>query len=211
LNEFPSLALHIARKDWRESRRLLALLTAGLIAPALLARFPGEGSRDFAIGLLAGLLAGTGFGYAQYCFLSERQRGTLDTLLSLPVRPHEIVLAKYCSLYSMVLFTVNVPMLLVPDLKLVFVTNSAALFLATLFMASTVVSARPWAFQIPVWGLLLFVLPTERILERYYPVGLEPFRAVLAHPLRLSLAALLLVPILVGLSTLIFSVRISRD
>ena len=210
-NGFPALALHIARKDWRESRRILVLLTSGLLVPALIVRTAGEESRDFAMGLLAGMLAGTGFGYSQYCFLNERQRGTLETLLALPVRPFQIVLAKYASLYSMVLFTVNVPALLLPQPRLLYVTNAAALFLATLFMAATVISSRPWASQIPVWGLLLFVLPTRQLLERYYPAGLGPFEAVLSRPLALSTIAFLLVPLLAIGSTLVFSAKAARE
>lgn len=206
-NGFPALALLIARKDWRESRRLLIGLTAGLFVPALLVRTAGPEARDFALGLLAGLLAGTGFGYAQYCFLNERQRGTLDMLLALPVRARDIVLAKYVSMLSMVLVTVNVPALLAADLSLMFLANSAALFLATLFMSATVVSSRPWAFQLPVWGLLLFVLPARQLLERYYPAGLEPARALLGHPYHLAAAALLAVPLLVAASTMLFSKR----
>ena len=210
-NGFPALALHIARKDWRESRRILVLLTSGLLVPALIVRTAGEESRDFAMGLLAGMLAGTGFGYSQYCFLNERQRGTLETLLALPVRPFQIVLAKYASLYSMVLFTVNVPALLLPQPRLLYVTNAAALFLATLFMAATVISSRPWASQIPVWGLLLFVLPTRQLLERYYPAGLGPFEAVLSRPLALSTIAFLLVPLLAIGSTMVFSAKAARE
>jgi hypothetical protein len=210
-NGFPRLALHIARKDWRESRRILIFLTGGLTVPALLVRLGGQGSEDFATGLLAGMLAGTGFGYAQYCFFNERQRGTLDTLLSLPVRPHQIVLAKYASLYSMVLFTINVPAVLVPQPRLLYVTNAAALLLATVFMGATVVSSRPWALQIPVWGLLLFVLPVERFLERYYPAGLAPFHLVLSRPIWVSSAALMLVPLIVAGSTLVFSARTTRE
>lgn len=210
-NEFPRLALQITRKDWLESRRIVALLTVGLLVPAALVRFGGPGSGDFAIGMLAGMLAGTGFGYAQYCFFNERQRGTLDTLLALPIRPGQVVLAKYISVLSMVLFTVNVPLLLVPRPALLFVSNAAALFLATLFMAATVVSSKPWAFQLPLWSLLLFVLPAERLLERYYPEGLAPFHALLSRPLWLAAGALLTIPLIVAGSALVFSARSSRD
>ena len=210
-SEFTTVALHIAGKDWRESRRILVLLTAGLLIPAAMVRVGGPDAEDFAMGLLAGMLAGTSFGYAQYCFLIERQRGTLETLLCLPIHPHELVLAKYVSVYSMVLFTVNVPALLVPQPRLLYVANGAALFLATVFMAATIVSEKPWAFQLPVWGLLLFVLPTKQLLESYYPTGMGPFLAVLAHPLRLTTAALLVTPLIVAASAFVFSRATSRD
>lgn len=209
--EFPGLALHIARKDWRESRRLIVLLTTGLLVPAVMIRLGGTGTEDFAVGLLAGLITGTSFGYAQYCFLNERQRGTLETVLALPVRPHELVLAKYASVYSMVLFTVNVPALVVHQSSILYITNSAALFLATLFMAATVMSAKPWAFQLPVWGMLLFVLPTKQILERYYPAGLVPLAALFSHPVWLGTFALLLSPLIAAASAVVFTRAMSRD
>ena len=201
---FPRLALHIARKDWGESRKLILTLTGALLIPALLVRFfPGR-SEDFAKGLLAGLLAGTGFGYAQYCFLNERLRNTLDLLLSLPIEPCDLVLSKYVSLYSMVLFTVNVPALFVSNLTLVFIVNAAALSLATLFMAATVISDKPWAAQIPIYLLLVFILPFERLLTRYYPSGLDFFRTLTSHPLLLATLALLLTPIVVAVSVFVF-------
>ena len=157
------------------------------------------------------MIAGTSFGYAQYCFLNERQRGTLETLLYLPVRPHEIVLAKYASVYSMVLFTVNVPAFILQQPVIIYVTNAVALLLATVFMAATVMSAKPWAFQLPVWGLLLFVMPTKQILERYYPAGLVPLEALFGHPIWLATLALALTPLLAAASTLVFVRTMSRD
>ena len=180
--EFPRLALHIIRKDWAEYRRMILGLTAALLVPGLLIVFFPVRSVDFAKGLLAGLLGASGLGYAQFCFLNERQRSTLDLLLSLPIEPHQLVLAKYASLYSMVLFTVNIPALLVPDLQLIFIVNTAALTLATIFMAATVISDKPWAAQLPIWLLLIFIVPSERLLTRFYPPGLDILRTIIAHP-----------------------------
>jgi hypothetical protein len=200
---FPHLACHIARKDWAEARWVVAGLTIGLLVPALLVRFaPGE-SEDFAKGLLAGLLAGAGFGYAHFCFLNERQRGTLGLLLSLPIEFRQLILAKYVSLYSMVLFTVNVPAVFVQDLRLVYITNAAAISLATIFMATTVISDKPWASQIPIWFLLVFILPIQRILERYYPDGLEAFEVISSNPVAVASISILLSSLLVIISVLL--------
>jgi len=202
---FPHLAFHIARKDWAETRNVVLLLTAGLLVPALLVRLAPGRSDDFAKGLLAGLLTGAAFGYAQFCFLNERQRGTLELLLNLPIHPQRLILAKYASMYSMVLFTVNVPGMIVPDLKLAYMVNAAALSLSTVFMSATVISDKPWASQAPVWILLVFVLPIQRLLSRYYPPGLELFDAITASPLSLALVALLSVPVLALVSARLFA------
>ena len=204
---FPRLAFHIARKDWAEARRVILGLTLGLMVPALLVRFAPGRSDDFAKGLLAGLLSGVGFGYAQFCFINERQRETLRLLMSLPVEPRQLVLAKYVSLYSMVLFTVNVPGLFVPDLRLIYIANAAALSLGTVFMATTVISDKPWASQVPIWFLLIFILPIQRLLERYYPDGLGLFETLTANPILIATLALLCTPILVATSISVFQRR----
>jgi hypothetical protein len=111
----------------------------------------------------------------------------------------------------MVLFTVNVPALVLQQPVILYVTNAAALFLATVFMAATVMSAKPWAFQLPVWGLLLFVLPTKQILERYYPAGLVPLEAVSGHPIWLATLALALTPLVAAASSVVFVRTMSWD
>ncbi len=207
---FPQLALHIARKDWAESRWFMVMLTLGLMVPAILVRFYPDRSVDFAKGLLAGMLAGAGFGYAQFCFLNERQRGTLELLLSLPIGPRRLVLAKYCSVYSMVLATVNLPALLVADLRIIFFANAVALSLATLFTATTVISDKPWAAQVPIYFMLIFVLPFERILTRFYPEGLQTLGYLTSQPILLTSAALLVSPILVATSVFFFAARAQK-
>jgi ABC-type Na+ efflux pump permease subunit len=204
------LAWRITSKDWAESRRIILALTGGLLLPAGLLRFGPEQAGDFAMGFLGALLAGAGFGYAQHAFLNERQRGTLELLLGLPIGPRQLVLAKYVSLYSMVLFTVNVPGAILADLRLIYIVNAAALSAATLFMAATVVSDKPWAPQIPIYFLMIFVVPADRLLTRYYPEGLEMLRAITARPLRLATAALLATPVLVGLSVAAFEHQTRR-
>src|SRR5262245_93653 len=93
-------AINIIRKDWREYNRPLLLLTAGMFLSALASRRWDE----FSHGMMAGILIASAYSFASFCFAIERQRGTLQLLLALPVRPSQVVLAKYASLYSMALF-----------------------------------------------------------------------------------------------------------
>ena len=208
---FPRLALHIARKDWAESRRIILALTAALLLPALLTRFNPGDSADFALGLFAGLLGAAGFGYAQYCFINERQRGTLELLLSLPLEPGHLVLAKYVSVYSMVLFTVNIPALIVTNLTLTYVVNAVALFLATVFMAATVVSKQAWAPQLPFFFIVLVIVPFRSLATRYFPGGLEIVVEVTSSPFLLPSLALALTPVIALVSMLVFVRAVVKD
>src|SRR5262245_41363678 len=117
------LAINIVRKDWFEYRKTILLLTAGMFLPML----SFNRSADFYKGLTSGILVSASYSYAYFCFLTERQRGTLQLLLGLPVRPFELVLAKYVSLYSMVLFTANIPGVFFNDFRVLFVINASAL------------------------------------------------------------------------------------
>src|SRR5919198_6044271 len=107
------LALNIIRKDWLEYRKPIALLTGGMFIPLMVA----NRSSDFSKGMLAGVLISASYSFAYSCFISERQRGTLQLLLSLPLESFELVLAKYASLYSMALVTANVPAIFLGDLR----------------------------------------------------------------------------------------------
>src|SRR6059036_3750163 len=116
-------------------------------------------SSDFSKGMLAGILISASYSFAYSCFISERQRGTLHLLLSLPVEPFDLVLAKYASLYSMTLFTANLPGLFLRDWRLLFLLNAFVLLFSTICMAGTVISEKPWAPMIPLWIALVLFMP----------------------------------------------------
>jgi ABC-type Na+ efflux pump permease subunit len=201
---FPQLAWHITRKDWAESSPIILMLTAALMIPAVLTRVDPDNSAGFATGLLAGLLIGTSFGYAQYTFANERQRGTLELLRSLPITARQLVLAKYISLYSMVLFTINIPALIVPNLTMIYMVNCSALFMSTLFMSATVISDKPWAPQLPLYFLVILILPIQRLLIRYFPQGLTLLDLITTNPTLVPTIGLGLTPLLVLVSMVWF-------
>ena len=194
------LAINIIRKDWFEYRRTIFLLTAGMFVPILIANGPA----DFSKGMLAGLLTGGSCGYAYSCFMVERQRGTLQLLLSLPVRPFDLVLAKYASLYSMCLVTANLPGLLLRDIRVLFLMNTLILMLATVSMAATVVSEKPWAPLVPLWLALIFPLPIQKLLKKFYPGGLGAFAFITSHVILIAAFTLFLALLIAFLSALYF-------
>jgi len=194
----------ILRKDWTEHYRAILIITGGFFVPVLLT-LTGAGSPALARGLKIVMISGSAFFFGQMWFHNERRRGTLDLLLSLPVAPRDVVAAKYVSLCSAVLFSVNVPGLVLLDFHGLFVANSFALFLAAGFMAATVVSDKPWAPQIPFWIVMLFlVAPLDQILRRFSPEGLAFYTAVCDNPDLPALIALMATPLLVVISVGIF-------
>jgi hypothetical protein len=178
------LAINIIKKDWYEYRRTIVLLTAALFVPLIFTR---GNTTDFSKGMMTGTLVGASCGYAYFCFAAERLRGTLPLLQGLPVRPFDLVLAKYASLFSMVLFTVNVPGVFLRDLRLLFILNAGILFLSAVSMAAAVVSDKPWAPLAPMWGVMIF------------------FTAVVSHAMFFALAGMVLVPVIVISSARYFS------
>ena len=104
----------------------------------------------------------------------------------------------------MVLFTVNIPALIVTDLTLIYVANAMALFLATVFTAATVVSKQAWAPQLPVSFILLIIVPFRTLATRYFPEGLGIVVAVAFNPLLLPTLALALTPVIALVSMLVF-------
>jgi hypothetical protein len=194
------LAANIIRKDWLEYRKPIALLTAGMFIPLIVS----NRSSDFSRGMLAGILISASYSFAYSCFISERQRGTLQMLLSLPVEPFELVLAKYASLYSMALFTANLPGVFLGDLHLLFLLNAFVLLFSTICMAGTVISEKPWAPMLPLWILLVFFMPVQKILDKFYPGGLGLYHLMASHVMLLAAFAIGLAPLIAILSALWF-------
>jgi hypothetical protein len=178
------LAINIIKKDWREYWKTIMVLTAALFVPLIFTR--GHAT-DFSKGMMAGVLVGASYAYAYFCFAAERLRGTLQLLQGLPVRSFDLVLAKYASLYSMALFTANVPGPFLRDLHLLFMMNACILFLSTVSMAATVVSEKPWAPLAPMWGVLILFMPAGR---------LGAFTAVVSHATFFAVVGMTLVPVI---------------
>jgi ABC-type Na+ efflux pump permease subunit len=192
--------LSIIRRDWSEYKRAILVLTAGMFTPFLLA----GPSADFSKGFMTGLMISAGYGFAQVCFFSERQRRTLDLLLSLPIRPRNLIISKYASLYSMTLFTVNIPGVFMGDFSALFLANAASIFVATLSMTPSVLSDKSWAPQLPLWSLLLVILPARRVVTRFWPAGVGLYTAMSSHVLVLAAAALISAPMIALLAAIAF-------
>ena len=211
LGGFPGLAINVIQRDWSEYKRLLLGVTACIFATVVFTLVTPLKSPDFAKGTLMGVLIGGGYGFAQFCFFNERQRGTLLLLLSLPVKPRHLVWAKYCSVFSMVLFSVNVPGALLRDFRFLLFANVVGLLLATICMAATVISDKPWAPQFPLWVLLILFIPTQRLLSRLRPNALEILMTRLApHSLLIAAAFFLLIPLIVFVSAIVFQRRVTE-
>jgi hypothetical protein len=192
--------LNIIRRDWIEFKRPILLFTGGMLTPLL---FAGQ-AIDFLTGLTVGLVAGASFGLAQIVFHTERQRGTLELLLGLPIRPFHLILAKYLSQYSMILFVVNAPAALVGNTERLLYINASGLFLATLCMGFRVLSDKPWAPQLPVYLVIFFVIPVHRIVEWAWPGGAVYLDRLQAYPHFIAAALVCSTPLLAAASALHF-------
>jgi hypothetical protein len=199
------LAINVIRKDWFEHKKLILFITGGMFLPMI-----SGVQTDLGRGMVAGILMGASYSYGHFCFYAERQRGTLQLLLSLPVRPMDLALAKYASLYSMALFTANVPGVFLRDLRLLFILNAFVVFLATASMAGTVISEKPWASMIPFWFVLIFVMPIQNVLKKYYPNGVGVYAFLGAHIVTIAAIAVILAVVLAYVSSLYFKSRCAQ-
>jgi ABC-type Na+ efflux pump permease subunit len=177
--------LNIIRRDLLEYRKpLLALVGIMLLLPFVTGRSP-----DFVKGAVSGLMIGASYGFAQMCFITERQRRTLDLLLSLPIRPFRLAVAKYGSVIAMSLLFVNVPGFWLLGWKDLYVANAISIFFAALCMTPSVVSDKPWAPQLPLW-IAVALFPFAPSLARWWTGSAVVVRAVAAHPLITATALL---------------------
>jgi len=202
LKRYRKLLVAITRRDWSEYRYAIAIVTVALFVP-IATLLNGTDRPDFARGLAGSLVLCAAFVYAQSSFANERLRGTLGLLLSLPVGPFELVLAKFLSLYSMVLVTVNVPVILLRDAHLLLLANGAALLLSTLFLASTVISSSPVAPQIPLLFLIVATLPVKEYLQPH-PTALAIFQWLTTHPSQVAVAAIAISPVIAISTAFVF-------
>lgn len=182
------LALHMILKDWTEYWKTILILTGVMFAAPI---FAIGGSQDFSRGVMLGIAISAVYGYSFYCFTAER-RGTLQLLISLPITPYALLLAKFYSLYSMVLFTLNVPGVFLLDLRTLFLLNALVIFLSTMCMAVSVLSRQPWASLVPIWVALLFFMPVQRLVATYYPKGLAVYALIVSRAVWFAAAGIVI-------------------
>jgi hypothetical protein len=162
---------------------------------------------DFADGMLYSSIVCAAWIYAQSSFIDERMRKTLNLLLFLPLDPAELVVAKQLSLYSMVLVTINIPLIFLRDWHLLLLANASALLLSTLIMTCSVVSSVPLAGQIPIFFVVALTSVSEDNLQTYYPPGLDILHWVMAHMALLAIAAIGFSPVIAISSAALFKYR----
>jgi hypothetical protein len=146
---FPKILRAILLKDWSEYRRAVRILALTLCSP-LLMTLGGTPRPDPARGMFAGIALAIAYIIGPSSFGNERHRGTLEYVPALPVKPADLIMAKFLSMHVLIIGTLIVPGLLLNDWPLVMVAIALALFLSTLFMTATVVSRNPAVPQIPL-------------------------------------------------------------
>lgn len=163
------LVATITIKDCTEYRNQIVFATTanGLAAASWMVDIGV--SRGYLRGFLFAMVCFAPIAYAQFCFHNERQRGTLPILLGLPLRAESVVYAKYASMGLISLLTISGPLMVSESLGAALTTAGAALFFGTFAMSFTVISEKPWAFQIPLWVLLGFGLILVPLLSRTFP------------------------------------------
>src|SRR5262249_28298057 len=68
------------------------------------------------------------YGISQLCFFIERQHGLLKELMTPPITPKQLLLAKYASAFSMSVFVVTVPAMVFRDVAFLCYINIGVLF-----------------------------------------------------------------------------------
>ena len=135
-------------KDWAEFRKPIVVIT-GLFVPILMMAYP-EVRPDLAKDMVAGPSMAAPFIYAQSCFYAERQHGTLQFLLALPIAlgaptsfldcgPADAAISSLGEV-AMVCVPRNPPGLSRPPVR----TRDRYRFLLVLFTRSTELNSRPW-------------------------------------------------------------------
>ena len=192
---FLRIARALSRKDWDENKHPIVIMATGLLIAAFLMAFDSQS--PFAKGMTLGMACCSGYVFGQSCFANERRLGALDMLLGLPISAGQLVLAKYASLFSITFLVISIPGLIHHNWILLFRTNVLALFIATVLMATTVISDKPWAPQVPFWILMLALSPLKRL----------PLRWLSSHTDAAAAALLLVIPLIAYISASIFHRR----
>ena len=175
--------LGMLKKDWTQRGKafLFVWVVLFVLAAPLL---PDD---DLRLGGITVMVFTSAFYYAYNTYTVEINRLTLGMLLGLPVRPLHILIAKFVSLFSLCLITVNVPLALLFDLRMLFLYNVLSLATATVCMTASVISDSPFA---PVAPLLPVLLAFQ---------NRNAFDFVRPYEDRIAVIALAAVPVMVGI------------
>jgi len=69
-----------------------------------------------------------------------------------PITPTQFMLAKFASAFSMAIFVVTLPGVLLCDFWFVYHANIGALLMTSLCMAAVVISDEEWVRLFPLWS-----------------------------------------------------------
>jgi len=203
LQRFCNVVTALTRKDWSEYGKAVAILTVATAIPVVL-RLRQDARPDFVRHMQYSFVIADGWFYAQSSFLNERLRKTIDYLLALPVDPFAVILAKHISVYTMVVVTMDVPMILLRDWHMLLLANAAAFLLATVVLGVSVLWEWPVAPQIPMLGLFALTFVTPDNLSTYFPEALHAYHWVFAHTYMLAVTALAICPLITLFTALQF-------
>ncbi len=159
---FVRITANIVKKDWTLNLKNILMFTGGMFIPLFIP------SNDIKEGMMAGILVAAAFGYMYMVFMIERARRSLPLLLGLPVRPLTLITAKYLSLYSMCLVTVNFAGVFLRDSRTLYLMNAEVLFLATVLMAAAAVFEHPVAPLIPLF-LVAMIFEKDSTIKAITP------------------------------------------
>jgi hypothetical protein len=194
---FAKFTAAIVRKDWKQHAKPLLGLVGGMIV-IILAMMRLAPDVAFGKAVLAGVGLVVPYGLAQICFFIERQYGLLRIIP--PATPFQLVLAKFASAFSMVLFIVNIPGLLIGDPVFLFRLDIGVLLMTSVCMAIVVISDQTWASLIPLWILFLPYLYARPLID-----GILGWAA--SHDVALAVAGLCVIPLIVLWSALNFKMK----
>ena len=201
---FLKFAIYIIRRDWKQHGKTIVGTVIGMALGILFVKRFGPDP-----GIAKGIVIGAGvvcpYGFSQLCFFIERQHGLLKRLITPPITPRQLLLAKYGSAFSMAIFVVTVPGILFRDVAFLCYVNIGVLFLTSICMAIAVLSDLPWATLVPVWIVLFPYLYARHSLDTL-------FQFAASHTMPVCIAGLCLIPLIVYAAVLRFEMdRVLTD